>query len=98
MGLSNHKIVSKAGAEGYQCLGVMPGAIEQGSPGLGIALKVADGDAEERARPLVALEILRQLGALTSAECEALRKFGPRKIFNFAKLQIGEYRPTFSIK
>jgi hypothetical protein len=46
----------------------------------------------------VSLEILRQLGALTSAECEALRKFGPRKIYNFAKLQIGEYRPTFSIK
>jgi L-asparaginase II len=98
MGLTNQKIVSKAGAEGYQCLGVMPGAIEPGSPGLGIALKIADGDAEERARPLVALEILRQLGALTFAECESLRKFGPRKIYNFAKIQIGEYRPTFSIK
>ena len=98
MGLTNRKIISKTGAEGYQCLGIMPGAIEPGSPGLGIALKIADGDAEERARPLVSLEILRQLGAITSAECDALSKFGPRKIFNFAKLQIGEYRPTFSIK
>jgi L-asparaginase II len=98
MGQSNLKIVSKTGAEGYQCIGVMPDAIEPGSPGLGIALKIADGDSEERARPLVSLEILRQLGALTSAEIEVLRKFGPRKIYNFAKLQIGEYRPAFSIK
>jgi L-asparaginase II len=98
MGLANHKIVSKAGAEGYQCLGVMPGAIEPGSQGLGIAIKISDGDAEERARPLVSLEILWQLGALTSVECEALRKFSQRKIYNFAKLQIGEYRSTFSVK
>ena len=47
----------------------MPDAIEPGSPGLGIALKIADGDFEERARPLVSLEILRQLGAITASEC-----------------------------
>jgi L-asparaginase II len=98
MGQTNPKVVSKAGAEGYQCLGVMPNAIEPGSPALGIALKIADGDAEDRARPLVSIEILRQLGAITGSEAESLQKFGPRRIFNAAKLGVGEFRPAFSIK
>ncbi len=92
------KIVSKTGAEGFQCLGVMPDAIEPGSPALGIAFKIADGDSEERARPLVSIEILRQLGAISKSEAEALQKFGPRRIYNAARLDIGEYRPVFSLK
>ncbi len=98
MAETHQKIVSKTGAEGFQCLGVMPGAIEPGSPALGIAFKIADGDSEERARPLVSIEILRQLGAINKAEAEALHKFGPRRIFNSARLDIGEYRPVFSLK
>ena len=57
MAETHQKIVSKTGAEGFQCLGVMPDAIEPGSPALGIAFKIADGDSEERARPLVSIEI-----------------------------------------
>lgn len=98
MGQSNRKIVSKAGAEGYQCLGVMPDAIEPGSPALGIAMKITDGDAEDRARPLVSIEILRQLGAISRSEAESLQNFGPRRIFNAARLDVGEYRSVFSIK
>lgn len=93
-----HKVISKGGAEGYQCLGVMPDAIEPGSPGLGIAIKIADGDIDDRVRPLVSIEILRQLGAITSAEAVALQKFDRRRIFNAAKLDVGEFRTTFSIK
>ena len=95
---TNRKIISKAGAEGYHVLGVMPDAIKTGSPGLGIALKIADGDAEERVRPLVIIEILRQLGVLTPVELTNLKKFSARRIFNTARLDIGEYRPTFDIK
>ena len=98
MGQTNRKIVSKAGAEGYQCLGVMPDAIEPGSPALGIAMKIADGDLDARVRPLVSIEILRQLGAITASEAESLKKFGPRRIFNAAKLEVGEFRPAFSLK
>lgn len=92
------RVVAKGGAEGYQILGVMKDAIEPGSPALGIAMKISDGDAgDSRARQLVSVEILRQLGALSTAEAAALSKFGPRRIYNFARLDVGEYRAAFSI-
>lgn len=95
---THRKVIAKGGAEGYQILGVMPDAIAPGSPALGIAIKIADGDADSRARGLVSYEILRQLGALTIVEMQSLQKYGPRRIFNFAKLDVGEYRPAFTIK
>lgn len=36
--------ILKAGAEGYQILGILPGVLSPGSPGAGIAIKVSDGD------------------------------------------------------
>jgi L-asparaginase II len=55
------RIVSKVGADGIWLCGVLPSG--QYPSGLGIALKVADGD-DHRARPAVAVDILRQLGIL----------------------------------
>jgi L-asparaginase II len=46
--------------------------------GLGIALKVADGD-DHRGRPVIALSILKQLGMLHS---EALPELSPMAIKN----------------
>lgn len=56
------KIISKVGADGVWLCGVLP--CERWPNGLGIALKIADGD-DHRARPVVAVEILRQLGVLS---------------------------------
>ncbi len=89
------KFVSKGGAEGYQGIAVTPGALGQNSPGLGIAFKISDGDGFGRARPLVALALLKQLGLLTSAEVESLAKFDRRTQFNFRRLVVGEIRPCF---
>ena len=91
------RMVIKSGAEGYQAIGLGPGALGPGSPGLGIAFKVADGDSGDRARPTVAVEILRQLGAISPAELEALAGFGPRPLYNFRGLQVGETRPCFTL-
>lgn len=55
------KLISKVGADGVWLCGVLP--CERYPTGLGIALKVADGD-DHRARPVAALEILRKLGIL----------------------------------
>jgi L-asparaginase II len=44
MQLGNGRIISKAGAEGYQAIGLVPGSLWKDSPGIGIALKVSDGD------------------------------------------------------
>lgn len=70
------RIVSKVGADGVWCCGVMPGT--QYPTGLGIALKVADGD-DHRGRPVVAVSILKQLGLLHS---EALPALSPMAIKN----------------
>jgi L-asparaginase II len=91
-------IVAKGGAEGYQALGLARGALGGDSPALGIALKIADGAS--RAVPAVALEILRQLGALGEAEVAALRAFGfgPRRpLKNWRGLEVGEARTCFEL-
>ncbi len=93
------KIVAKGGAEGYQGIGLLPGALGPGSPALGIALKVSDGDPTGRARPLACLEVLRQLGALSAQQMEALAEFGPRlPRRNWRKIEIGQIRPSFQLQ
>jgi L-asparaginase II len=92
------RILAKAGAESYQALALLPGALGPNSPALGIAMKISDGDPNGRARPLVALEVLRQLGALSDADLEALSAFGPRALINFRGLQVGESRAAFTLE
>ncbi len=98
MGLAGGRLLTKAGAEGYQGIGVMPGVIGPGSPALGIAFKISDGDAGGRARPCVAIEVLRQLGAISPREIDALAAFGSQRLYNYRKLPIGEMRPSFELK
>jgi len=93
------RIVAKGGAEGYQGLGLLPGALEPGSPALGIAFKISDGDLKGRARPAVAIEILRQLDALPADALEQLAGFGPRlPLYNWRKLVVGESKPCFTLR
>lgn len=104
----NGKVVCKGGAEGYQAMGVLPGAIGPGSPALGITFKVSDGDlgshtrgrgdSHGAARPLVAVEILRQLGVITPAEVELLVGYGPRfRVENYRQVLVGEAYPAFQL-
>ena len=99
MEVAKGKIISKGGAEGYQQVGILPGVLGPDSPGLGIALKISDGDARSRARPAVILEILRQLGAITESEMEELSEFGPKfPLKNWREIIVGEAYPTFKLK
>jgi L-asparaginase II len=108
METSEGRLIAKAGAEGYMAIGVMSGTLGAGSPGIGIALKIADGDPESRsrsdansrARPAVTLEVLHQLGILTDKEMGALKtEFGPVKpVTNWRKLLVGEIRPAFTLQ
>ena len=92
------RIVSKAGAEGYQAMGILPGALGKDSPALGIAIKISDGDLHRRARPAVALEVLYQLNALSNDEKAELSSIGPSiTIKNFRDLKIGTARPAFKL-
>ncbi len=103
------RILAKVGAEGYLCMGIMAGALSPDSPGIGIALKVSDGDISirkangdsyNRARPAFALEILRQMGYIGEKELEALStEFGPVKpVVNLRKLVVGQSRPVFTLR
>ena len=102
------RIICKRGAEGYQAVALLPGALGLDSPGIGITFKVSDGDAAHlsleqyastRVRPAVALEILRQLGALSAEQMSALSVFGPvTPIHNHRGLVTGESRPVFKLK
>jgi L-asparaginase len=57
------KLVSKAGAEGIQCVGRL-------GEGLGLAIKVKDGS--KRAKYAVAIHLLRQLGWISPTIAESL--------------------------
>jgi L-asparaginase II len=109
MEVCSGRIIAKAGAEGFMALGVMGGALGAESPGIGIMIKIADGDLSirkgnsesyNRARPAVALEILRQMGYISDKELAALSEdFGPiRPITNWRKLVVGEARPVFTMQ
>jgi L-asparaginase II len=107
MRVGEGKIVCKRGAEGYQIIGLLPDVLSSGSPGVGIALKVLDGDASRmsldlvhsaRVRPAVTLEILRQLGVLSSKQEQALALFGPVKpVKNHRGIVTGQSRPAFEL-
>lgn len=99
MELGQGRIVVKGGAEGYQGIGLMPGALGADSPGIGIAIKISDGDSTGRARHGISLAILQALGALSDTDLEKLSAFGPQKqLYNYRKLHIGESRPAFKLE
>jgi L-asparaginase II len=99
MEASQGRLLVKGGAEGFQAIGIMPGALFPSSPALGIALKISDGDQKSRARPAVALEVLRQLKALPQNELDMLAEFGPvSPVENLRRLVVGESRPVFQLE
>ena len=91
------KVVSKGGAEGYQGMGVLPGALGPGSPALGITFKVSDGDASGRAGGTAALAVLSQLGILSRSERGGLAQFDRRVLRNWREIEVGEIRSAFNL-
>ncbi|GAB4477489.1 MAG: asparaginase [Anaerolineales bacterium] len=92
-------ILSKMGAEGYQGIGIMPGALGKDSPGIGIAVKIADGDSRGKVCAAVSLEVLRQLGAIDAETQIALNDFGPAlPLKNFRQLSVGMAKPIFTLQ
>ncbi|MCP4517567.1 MAG: asparaginase, partial [Delftia sp.] len=92
-------VVSKGGAQGYQGLGVLPGGAPAGR-GLGLALKIEDGNGR-RGTPPATLETLRQLGILDKLPAEAqaeLADWGPRPLYNYRQIRVGELGTIFSLE
>ncbi|MGB9673326.1 MAG: asparaginase, partial [Anaerolineales bacterium] len=98
MEVTQGKLFSKGGAEGYQGIGIMPNVLGENSPGIGIAIKISDGDLKGRAINAISLEVLRQLQVLTTGELETLAEFGP-KVFlrNFRNFTVGVAQPRLNL-
>ena len=78
------RIISKVGADGVWLCGVLP--CDRWPAGLGIALKIADGD-DLYSRSVVAIELLRRLGVLAP---DALAELSPMPIMNRRGDKVGE--------
>jgi L-asparaginase II len=89
------RLISKIGAEGVYTVGVLP--CENWPRGLGLALKIEDGD-DRRARPPVVIEALRQLGVLDEQALVALSPYARPFIANHRGERVGEVRPTFMLR
>lgn len=89
------RLVSKVGAEGIYAAGVLP--CERWPAGLGLACKIEDGDKGDRARARVAVEALRQLGALGEDELKSLSEFAHQTLRNHRGEEVGEVRAAFRL-
>lgn len=94
MKVAQKQIVSKVGAEGVQLLGIRP--CQRYPNGLGIAIKVEDGDTR-RARDPVVIETLRQFGILSEEQAKELAVYARAPLFNHRKIEVGEIRPCFQL-
>ncbi|HEX8127596.1 MAG TPA: asparaginase [Pyrinomonadaceae bacterium] len=88
-------VISKVGAEGVYTVGVEPS--ERWPRGLGLALKIEDGE-DRRARPTVVIESLRQLGVLDDAALERLARYAKFVVRNHRGDEVGEVRASFELR
>ncbi len=80
--------VAKGGAEGVQAIGLR-------AAGLGIAIKVADGNA--RAVYPATISVLAQLGVMDSAQAAALAHWAQPQLTNLRGVPTGEVRATLDL-
>ncbi|MEL7625315.1 MAG: asparaginase [Anaerolineaceae bacterium] len=86
------KLIAKGGAEGYQLIGIMPGAITEKSKGIGVALKIADGDPTRRATQRVVVELMKALGFRAEMESDTYASLNQPILRNYRGIEIGEVR------
>jgi L-asparaginase II len=89
------RLVSKVGAEGVYTVGVLPN--ERWKNGLGLALKIEDGD-DNRARPTVVIESLRQLGVLDDESLESVSRYAFFPVKNRRGDVVGEITADFTLQ
>jgi L-asparaginase II len=89
-------LIAKAGAEGLFTAGVAPS--EKWPRGLGVALKIEDGDKGSRARRPAVLETLRQLAILPDALPIELSPYADSAIRNHRGETVGEAVASFQLR
>ncbi len=91
MNAARGKFISKIGAEGVWLCGVLPS--EKFPKGLGIAMKIDDGD-DKRARAVISVEVLRQLGIFGE---KTLANYSPLPITNRRGETVGRVEANFEL-
>lgn len=81
--------IAKAGAEGVQAIGIR-------LMGLGIAIKILDGNA--RALAAVTTEVLRQLGLLGAENQASLREYAQPSVLNCKGDVVGSIEPKLALR
>ena len=94
MQAASGRLISKVGAEGVYTVGVLPSG--DWPKGFGLALKIEDGD-DHRARPVVVIESLRQLGILADESLEAVARYAFFPVRNRAGDVVGEVTAGFKL-
>ncbi|HET7829259.1 MAG TPA: asparaginase [Candidatus Limnocylindrales bacterium] len=69
------RVVSKSGMEGLRGVGILSGARGDGSAATGVAVKIEDGDASDRAAYSAGVEALRQVGVLDGQALRTLARY-----------------------
>jgi L-asparaginase II len=82
------RVLAKTGAEGGFALALA-------EEGLGVALKIEDGAS--RALGPAIIEVLQQLGMLTSEAREDLKAYGKPTLLNHQKKEVGQIRAVFNL-
>jgi L-asparaginase II len=90
------RLVAKAGAEGLFAAGVAP--CKMWPRGLGLALKIEDGDKGSRARRPAVMEALRQLDVLPDSAFEALSSYANPDVRNHLGEIVGEAVASFRLR
>lgn len=90
------RLVSKAGAEGVAAIAMLAGT-EPARPASGLAIKIEDGDASNRARNVVSCHALRELGVLDDGALERLAEYASPPVLDPRGEHAGEVRPAFSL-
>ena len=98
MNVMQGKAAVKGGAEGYQMVSLMPGACGKGSPGIGVAIQISDGDPNRRATYALIVALLTALGFDEEMASEAFRNFNVPVLRNWRGLEVGEIRTTRPIE
>lgn len=88
MTVFQNRIVSKGGAEGVQCFG-------DRETGIGVALKVGDGNA--RGVSVASVEVLRQLNIGDEAIWDRLATYWEAPVHNALDEKIGVIKPNFTL-
>jgi L-asparaginase II len=91
------RLVSKAGAEGVAAIALMEGASGRFGSTAGLAIKIEDGDASNRARNVVSCHALGELGVLADADLERLAEYASPPILDPRGDPAGEVRAAFSL-